>query len=85
MQTDIEAALRDAFPHFQDGAPITADAIRGIGREYLEMVMGWEPSKTEMEFTDNDGNVRKIVYDSGDDTVGISSGWVLADDSVLVL
>lgn len=82
MASDIEQALRAAFPHFQDDAPITADAIRSIGREYLEMVMGWEPSKTEIKFIDHGGNLHKIVFEPGDYETGISAGWVLADDGV---
>lgn len=81
-QTPIEAALRDAFPHFQDDAPITPEAIKGIGKEYLEMVMGWEPQKTEIEFADDDGNIRKIVYEPGEYESGSFPGWVLADDTI---
>jgi hypothetical protein len=78
----IESALRAAFPHFQDGAEITADAIRSIGREYLDMVMSWEPQKTEIEFADHNGTIRKIVFEPGDYEAGIGDGWVLEDDTL---
>lgn len=78
----IEAALRDAFPHFQDGSPITPEAIRGIGKEYLDMVMSWEPHKDEIEFADHNGTIRKIVFEPGDYEVGINAGWVLEDDTL---
>lgn len=82
-QASIESALRDAFPHFQDDAPITPEAIKSIGREYLEMVMGWEPQKTEIEFADDDGNIRKIVYEPGEYEAGTYPGWVLDDSASL--
>jgi hypothetical protein len=78
----VEAALRDAFPHFQDGSEITPEAIRGIGKEYLDMVMSWEPHKDEIEFADHNGTIRKIVYEPGDYEVGINPGWVLEDDTL---
>jgi hypothetical protein len=78
----IEAALRDAFPHFQSDEPITPEAIRGIGKEYLDMVMSWEPHKDEIEFADHNGTIRKIVYEPGDYEVGINPGWVLEDDTL---
>lgn len=79
----IEDALRNAFPHFQDNAPITPEAILSIGKEYLEMVMGWEPVKDEIEFSDHDGNLHTIIFEPGDYEVGIGDGWVLSDDSNL--
>lgn len=84
MSNEIEAALRKAFPHFQDDRPITPEAIKEIGREYLEMVMGWEPQKTEIEFADHDGNINKIVYEPGEFEAGLSPAWVLSDDSKLI-
>jgi hypothetical protein len=78
----IEAALRDAFPHFQSEEPITPEAIRDIGKEYLDMVMSWEPHKDEIEFADHNGTIRKIVYEPGDYEVGINPGWVLEDDTL---
>jgi hypothetical protein len=78
---DLVAAVRGAFPHFQEGAPITPEAIKSIGKEYLEMVMGWEPQKTEIEFADDDGNIRKIVYKPGEYEAGSFPGWVLSDDA----
>lgn len=84
MSSEIEAALREAFPHFQDDRPITADAIKKIGCEYLEMVMGWEPQKSEIEFIDHDGNTHKIVFDPGEFEIGVGSGWYLDEDSKLI-
>lgn len=81
---EIEAALRDAFPHFQSDEPITAEAIRSIGREFTDMVMGWEPQKNEIEFIDHNGKTHTIINDAGDYEVGINPGWVLADDSDLI-
>jgi hypothetical protein len=77
----LEAALREAFPHFQDGSPITAERIKSIGAEYLDMVMGWEPSKTELEFQDQDGDTHKIIYDGGVEESGIFCGWIIPEDA----
>jgi len=79
--TDIEQALRDAFPHFQDDSPITPERIREIGKEYSEMVMGWQPCVNEIDFTDQNGDTRKIVYDSGDHEAGIYAGWTIPEDA----
>ena len=56
-------ALRESFPHFQDSVMVTADTIRGIGREYQEMVMGWAPFKTEIEFVDCVGHPGKLTFE----------------------
>lgn len=80
---ELEGALRDAFPHFQDDEPITRESIRAIGREWTDMTMGWEPRQSEIEFVDNAGNMRKLVYEEGDASVGIGGGWALADDEPL--
>ncbi len=82
-QASLEPALRDAFAHFQNDEPVTPEAIKAIGREFQDMVMGWEPQKTEMEFADHEGKIRKIVYEPGDYETGIHSGWVLDDDGSL--
>ena len=76
---DIETALRSQFPHFQNGETIDSDAIRTIGREWMDMTMNWEPQKSDLEFADFDGTIRKIVYETGDDDAGIGSGWMVAD------
>lgn len=68
-------ALRDAFPHFQNDEPVTPETIKKIGQEYFEMVMGWEPSKTEIEFFDQNGTTRTLVYEDGED----SGGWTIPD------
>jgi hypothetical protein len=81
---ELEAALRSAFPHFEDDEPITPEAIRRIGHEHVDMIMCWEPQRDEIEFLDHDGKTHKIINEPGDYEVGINSGWVLSDDSDLV-
>lgn len=75
LLNDIEDALRDAFPHFQDGADVTPEIIRQIGREYAAMLV--ERGPQEIEFTDHDGKSQAIIFEKGDSSVGIADGWVL--------
>lgn len=77
----IIAAHWAAFPHFQNGEPVTPEAILKIGREYQDMVMNWGPVPTEITFFDQDGKDRKIVYESGDQEAGIASGWGIPEDA----
>ena len=80
----IEEALRTAFPHFEDGGPITAVMIRAIGQEHREMITGWEPVKDRIDFADASGDTHTIIFDAGDDEVGEKSGWYLDGDGVVV-
>lgn len=80
----INEALRDSFPHFQstcdaEPVPILASTIRDIGREYTNMVVSWEPSVSQIDFVDQNGDTRSIIYDSGDPSVGINGGWTIAE------
>jgi hypothetical protein len=59
------AALRDAFPHFQEDAPITPERIKSLGNEWHDMVMNWEPTKSEIPFVDSEGNTGKLVWEDG--------------------
>lgn len=68
-------ALRQAFPHFQDDTPVTPEAIIELGREYMALIMDAGPQR--IEFVDHDGNMKAIVYECGDSSVGIGDGWVL--------
>lgn len=74
----IDQALTQAFPHFQEGRPITPEAIAAIGKEYLEMVSGWAPVVTELWFQDQDGNTRKLVFEEGELGPG---GWSMPEDA----
>lgn len=74
--SEIEQALRAAFPHFQDGEPITPEAIRDIGREYMDLLMA---APQPVYFIDDDGRNRRLVWEAGDSSVGIPDGYVLED------
>jgi len=65
LDSPIEAALRDAFPHFQDGAEVTPEAIKKLGSEWFEMVMGWAPVPKEIKFQDANGNDHVLKDDEG--------------------
>jgi hypothetical protein len=80
MYEHLCGALRKAFPHFQDDRPITPEAVEAIGKEYLEMVMGWAPQADTIDFQDQDGETRSIVYESGE-PMGPSGGWCIPDDA----
>ena len=60
---ELHAALRDAFPHFQDDALITPEVIRSIGREYIDMVMTWAPVPKQIEFVDMIGHPGKLTFE----------------------
>ena len=77
----LKAALRDAFPHFQNDEPITAEAIKGVGKEHVDMIMGWAPVRERIEFTDDDGEAFAIVYEHGDFEAGIPAGWCVPEDA----
>lgn len=68
-------ALRQAFPHFQDGEPVTPEKIIELGKEYMALIMDCGPQR--IEFVDHDGNTKAIVFESGDSSVGIGDGWIL--------
>jgi len=75
----VVKVLSQTFRHFQDGEPVTVEAVRQIGREYNEMEI--DPGPQEIEFNDQNGDLRKIVYDKGDRSVGINGGWIIAEDA----
>lgn len=81
IPTAIEVALRDAFPHFQDDEPITPEKIKRIGAEWQDMVMNWAPFRTELTFSDQDGETRKIEWLEGEPEVGMFSGYVIPEDA----
>ncbi|MBO6755778.1 MAG: hypothetical protein JJ902_05595 [Roseibium sp.] len=78
---EIEAALRAAFPHFQNDEPITPEAIARIGAEWHDMVVNWAPFKTEIMFFDQDGEPRKIEWFSGEPEAGCFDGYVIPVDA----
>lgn len=71
----IARAVRHSFPHFAEIEP-TPDAVRALGREYMALVM--DPGPQEIEFSDHDGSIQRIVWGKGDPSVGVSAGWILA-------
>jgi hypothetical protein len=71
----VEAALRDAFPHFQDDAPITPETIRAIGKEWHDMVVNWAPVQYKITFSDQDGTERNLEWEAFED----GYGWVIPD------
>lgn len=73
----LVTALANAFPHFGNGEPVTADAIAKIGHEYQDMVMNWAPTQDRIQFFDQGGDVREIEYVVGDTESGINDGWVI--------
>ncbi len=79
--TAILQALRNGFPHFSHGEEVTPEAIASIAREWTEMVMGWAPVPTTIEFVDQDGTTRTLKYDAGEPDVSISSGWHIPEDA----
>lgn len=77
---EIEAALRAAFPHFQNEEPITAEGILEIGREWMRNLMKG-PDK-EITFTDQDGNERKLVYERSEAATGpYYEGYCIPEDA----
>lgn len=75
---DIFNALARAFPDFDDDpAMITPERIKRVGEAHLAMIMDNGP--TEIDFTDQEGVMRRIVHDSGDWEAGIPSGWTIED------
>lgn len=71
----VEAALVSKFPHFEGG--LDHDGIYNLANDYLSTLSGPE----EIAFTDQEGNLRKIVYDRGDPNIGIPSGWTIPEES----
>lgn len=79
LAPEIFTALASSFPHFEGREGVTVDGIKALGKEYLEMIQGWEPTLTEIVFTDQDGKERKLTYEWGDYWDGIASGWCIAE------
>ena len=77
--SEIEAALRSAFPHFADNQPITPEAIARVGAEWQDMVVNWAPFQTVVTFSDQDGNTRKIEWFDAEPDVGCFSGYVMPE------
>ena len=78
---EIEAALRAAFPHFQNDEPIAPEAIKRIGAEWEDMVINWVPFKTTITFSDQDGKTRNLEWYEGEPECGSFSGYVIPDDA----
>lgn len=80
MAADVLRNVSHAFPHFQNGEEVTPDAVRKIGVEFTQMQM--DPGPSEIVFSDDDGIERRIVYEHGDESVGVRGGWVLAETPI---
>jgi hypothetical protein len=76
---EVFAAFR-AFPHFQNGEDVTPKRINALASEWQEMIMGWAPSESQIDFIDQDGILRRIVDEPGDWEAGISGGWCIDSD-----
>jgi hypothetical protein len=79
LAPDIFSAFR-AFPHFENGEDVNPERIKSLASEWQEMVMGWAPSASVIDFTDQEGRMRRIVDAPGDWEAGISGGWTIDED-----
>lgn len=78
--SDIIAALVAAFPHFQHPSPgVTVEGVQKLGKEWLDMVMGWAPVVSVIDFIDHNGDTRQIIDEPGEFDEGIRGGWTLCD------
>jgi hypothetical protein len=77
----LRETLRAAFPHFQDDAPITAEKILEIGRDYQNMVVNWSQTPRTFTFQDQEGHNRTIEYCEGDTSAGVRPGWKIPEDA----
>lgn len=75
---ELEGALR-GFPHFENDAPITAEAVAKVAGEHVDMIMSWVPVQTKIAFVDDEGRQFEIVYEDGDSDAGIASGWCVPE------
>jgi hypothetical protein len=76
----LEAALRK-FPHFENDAPITPDAVAAVANEYIKMILEWTPFGEGVTFFDQEGIGRTIEYSTGDRSAGIPEGWTIPEDA----
>lgn len=76
---DIFREIALAFPEFGDSpALVTPERIRRVGNAHLAMIMDNGP--TEIDFCDQEGETRRIVYDAGEWEAGIPAGWGIEGD-----
>lgn len=74
------AALR-RFPELADANPLTLDAIAEVARQHETMLRNWGPIPFAIEFQDQDGAARCIVFEAGESSTNINPGWVIPEDA----
>lgn len=77
--SDIVRAMKKSFPHFQSGIPVTPETVEEIGKEYMKLIT--DPGPGKIAFSDQNGQMREIVYEEGDAGVGLYGGWTISEDA----
>ena len=75
----IETALCNALPDFQSDEPITPEAILRIVTVWTDMAMNWALSKTELMFSNQDGETPEIDWLDGELDCGSFLGHLISE------
>lgn len=66
---EAEAILVSKFPQLEQG--LSSDSVHTLANDYLSTLSG----PGEIDFWDQIGSLRKIVFEHGDAETGIPAGW----------